>query len=103
MVVRARCYVMSRTRSSRKPALLAAGALLAIAAILVLLLGSGDGKGDARAKTVKGGAGHPKGCSEVTASLSALQAATAGAAPGSTVCLGDGSYEELRLDAEKDR
>jgi hypothetical protein len=103
MVGRARCYVMSRTRSSRKPALLAAGALLAIAAILVLLLGSGDGKGDARARTVKGGAGHAKGCSAVAASLSALQSATAGAAPGSTVCLANGSYEELRLDAEQDR
>jgi hypothetical protein len=93
---------MSRTRGPQKPALLAVVAFVAIAAILVLLLGSGGGNGDARAKAVQQGAAHANGCSAIASSLSALQSAAAAASPGSTVCLANGSYEKLTLDADKD-
>jgi hypothetical protein len=81
---------------------LAVAALVAIAAVLVLLFGSRDGnKVDALTKATHRVAGHTKRCSATVSSLSAAQSAATGAASGSIVCLADGSYGELTLDADK--
>ncbi len=90
---------MARTRGSRIPVILAVVGLVAIGAVLVLLLGSRGDKVEALAR----GGGHAGGCTTSVSSLSAAQSAADASAPGSIVCLADGSYDELRLDADKDR
>jgi hypothetical protein len=91
---------MSSTRGFRKSAALAVVALAAIVALLVLLLGPKDNQvaalTAAQSKTVRAG-----GCSAVLASLSAAEASAASAPPGAVICLTNGSYDELRLDADK--
>ncbi|HWI96856.1 MAG TPA: hypothetical protein VNS60_12385 [Solirubrobacterales bacterium] len=91
---------MSSTRGLRKSAALAVVALAATAALLLVLLGS---KNDqvvaltaAQSKTVRAG-----GCSAVVSSLSAAEASTASAPSGAVICLTNGSYDELHLDADK--
>jgi hypothetical protein len=91
---------MSSTRGFRRSAALAVVALAAIAALLALLLSP---KNDqvaaltaAQSKTVRAG-----GCSTVATSLSAAEESTASAPSGAVICLTDGSYGDLRLDADK--
>ncbi len=90
---------MSSTRGFRKSSALAVVALAAIAAFL-LLPGSKDDQvaalTAAQSEAVRGG-----GCSTVVSSLSAAEASTASAPSGAVICLADGSYDELRLDADK--
>jgi hypothetical protein len=75
-------------------------ALAAFAALLALLLGPKNDQvaalSAAQSKTVRAG-----GCSAVVSSLSAAEASTASAPSGAVICLTNGSYDELRLDADK--
>ena len=91
---------MSSTRGFRRSAALAVVALAATAALLVLLLGP---KNDqvaaltaAQSKMIRAG-----GCSAMVSSLAAAEASTASAPSGAVICLTNGSYDELHLDAEK--
>jgi hypothetical protein len=80
------------------PVILAVVGLVALGAVLALLFGSRGDKVEALAK----GGGHARGCSTTVASPSAAQSAADASAPGSIVCLADGSYDELRLDTDKE-
>jgi hypothetical protein len=91
---------MSRIRALRKSALLAGLMLVAVVAMLVLLLSPEDDQVVALTAARPGATGAGQ-CSARVSSLSEAEA-TAGSAPsGSVICLKNGSYEELKLDADK--
>jgi hypothetical protein len=90
---------MSSIRGFRRTAL-AVAALLAIAALLALLLNPQDDQ-VAALTAAQHSAIHSGGCSAKVSSLGEVEAATDSAASGAVICLTNGSYEELRLDAEK--
>jgi hypothetical protein len=91
---------MSSIRGFHRSAALAVVALAATVGLLVLLLGSDNDQvaalTAAQSKTVRAG-----GCSAVVPSLSAAEASAASAPPGAVVCLVNGKYGELHLDADK--
>lgn len=81
--------------------LVAIGLAAALAALVWLSEGDGPA-GVTRAagfKSVRGSAEEE--CNTQTTSLAAAEAAVAAASPGSVVCLGDGVYGTLSLDADK--
>jgi hypothetical protein len=90
---------MSSTRLLKSVAL-AVAALAASAALLVLLLSPGD-DGVAALTAAQQSAVRSGKCSTEVSSLSAAEARAASAPPGAVICLTDGSYEELKLDADK--
>ena len=91
---------MSPSHGFRRSAALVVVLLAAAAALLVLLLSpKQDGiaaLSAAQNRTVRAG-----GCSAVVSSLSAAEAGASSAPPGAVICLTDGSYGELHLDADK--
>jgi hypothetical protein len=91
---------MSPTSGLRKPALLVAVMLVAVTAALLLLLGSQDDQ-VAALTAARPGANGAGGCSARVSSLSEAQATADSAPSGSVICLKNGSYEELKLDADK--
>jgi hypothetical protein len=91
---------MSLERRSRGRRLAGVALILAGAAIaLVLLLKPGDGGGDALTKAPVAAPGET--CSVTVSSLDAVRSEVSAATPGATVCLSDGSYGKLELEAEK--
>jgi hypothetical protein len=84
---------MGRARAFRIAALSIAVLVLAGAGLALALGSPGDPK--PLAKDDRGA------CSQTVASLTAAASAVGDAPPGATVCLRDGTYGELGLDAEK--
>jgi hypothetical protein len=92
---------MSFARGSRKRRLAGIVLILLAAGLTLLLALRGDTPG-AGASAAEKGAGEPAPTCAVTVSgLAAVRSAVEAAAPGSSVCLGDGSYPKLALAAEK--
>src|SRR3954451_5958841 len=91
---------MGNVRHTRKTGAVIAVGLVSVAAAMALLLGSRGGEVEELTKGAKQTAAHSGVCSTTVTSLSAVQSAVGGAAPGSTVCLASGSYDELDLDAD---
>ena len=87
-------------REKRGRAAISVVALFAIAAGLVLLLSSGGEDDGALAVSTRGPARAEGRCTVTANSLAALESAASSAAPGSTLCLGNGGYEELTLEAD---
>ena len=89
-------------RDRDSPRGLGAGAIGgAILATLILGSCGGDGAQTGSANRPAVGAGNPAGkaCSSVESSPKAIEDAVADAEPGTTVCLADGAYGRLSLDA----
>jgi len=83
----------------------AAVALIAAGISLFLVwIGSNEGQSGAHGATstssVRGGSRPFSRCSTVKTALPALRSAVATAAPGTAICLADGSYGELGLSAQ---
>ncbi len=91
---------MSTALRARKRLTLIASVLIAAAAIALLFALRGDTV-DAGAKAPKGNGATPLSCGATVSGLDAAQSAVASAGPGATVCLRDGTYAKLTLDAEK--
>jgi Right handed beta helix region len=91
---------MSTAPRARWRLTLIAAALIAVAVAIVLLLALRGDAVDSGAKA-QGSAATPLSCAATVAGLDAAQSAVAAAEPGTTVCLRDGRYGELALDAEK--
>jgi hypothetical protein len=89
----------SAIRTHRSAALLVA-ALLVAGAALVALLGN-HGEEVAAVATAQRGTTPVGGCSATVSSLDAAEASAASIPPGSTICLANGSYGELKLDADR--
>jgi hypothetical protein len=92
---------MSTAPGARKRLTLIATALVAVAVAIALLVVPGGDTQGAGAEAPVPGATTPPPCGTTVAGLEAAQTAVAGAEPGTAVCLGDGSYAKLSLDAEK--
>jgi hypothetical protein len=82
--------------SPPKAVLLALGAVV-VMACAVTLGGCGDGSSAPAAVDPSGSADAP--CSHTYSSLAEIQGAVAKAAPHAVICLGDGNYGKLSLDA----
>jgi Right handed beta helix region len=83
---------MDRARAFRVAALLVAVLALAGGGLALALGSSGDPEPLAKGN---------RACSQTVGSLEAAASAVGGAPPGAIVCLRDGTYGELGLDAEK--
>ena len=86
---------MSSMRGGRSRAAVFAVALFAIAAGLVLLLSTGGEDNGALAVSTKA----KGGCNVTTGSIETLESDVGKARPGTTICLADGTFGELNLDA----
>src|SRR5215213_2697587 len=86
---------------NRRRVALAAAALLALGAIALVLGLRGDEVG-ALSKSADAAGRGPGTCDATVAGLEAVRSAVEKAAPGSTICLADGSYGLLSLEAEKE-
>jgi hypothetical protein len=73
------------------------GLVLSLAVGSALLGGCG---GDTTADHTATGERAPDWCTATVSSLASVQSAVSAAAPGAVVCVGDGSYGKLTLDAE---
>jgi hypothetical protein len=92
---------MSLERRSRRRRLAGTALILAAAAIAaVLLLKPGQSEVDALARAPVAAPGSGV-CDVAVADLDALRSAVSAASPGSSICLRDGEYGLLHLDAQK--
>jgi hypothetical protein len=90
--------------SSRRRAVLGVATFVVGAAALVLWLGSGGTSTNAqgpRDRVINAGSKFSEDCSRTVSSLEAATAAVSSVTPGKVVCLTDGSYGKLWLNASK--
>ncbi|MGC1165819.1 MAG: right-handed parallel beta-helix repeat-containing protein [Solirubrobacterales bacterium] len=92
---------MSTLPRARKRLTLIASVLIAVAVAIALLFALRGDTVDAGAKAPRGSGATPLPCGVTVSSLDAVQSAVATAEPGAAVCLRDGTYAKLSLDAEK--
>jgi hypothetical protein len=92
---------MSTAPRARKRLTLIASVLIAVAVAIALLVVLRGDPMDAGAKAPQDSGATPLACGATVSGLDAVQSAVAAAEPGSTVCLRDGTYAKLSLDAEK--
>jgi Right handed beta helix region len=92
---------MSTSLRARRRLTLIATALIAVAVAIVLLLAAHGDTVDAGAKAPRGSAATALSCGATVSGLDAARSAVDSAEPGATICLRDGTYGELALDADK--
>jgi Right handed beta helix region len=92
---------MSTASRSRKRLTLIAPALIVVAVAIALLFALRGGTMDAGAKDQGVSGAASLACGVTVSDLAAVQSEVSAAQPGSTVCLRDGSYGKLALDADK--
>jgi hypothetical protein len=88
-------------RVNRSPRRLAFAALTIAAATAIALLLSLQGNEVGARPSATGRYAEPPRCDTTVGGVEAAQATVAAAAPGTTVCLADGSYGQLSLEASK--
>jgi hypothetical protein len=92
---------MSTASRARKRLTLIASVLIAVAVAIALLFALRGDTVDAGARAPRDSGATPPACSVTVSGLDAVQSAVTAAEPGATVCLRDGSYAKLALDAVK--
>ena len=90
---------MAPNRSRRR--LGAAALAIVAAAAIALLLASRDNQVGSLARPASAAKAVPTRCDTTVGGIDAVEAAVGSASPGTTVCLADGSYGKLTLDAEQ--
>jgi hypothetical protein len=92
---------MSTAPGSRRRLTLLAPLLIAVGVAIALLFWLRGDTVDAGAKAQKNAKASSQTCGATVSGLTAVQSEVAGAEPGATVCLRDGTYAKLTLNAEK--